>query len=163
MNDIAKTKRRDNAQFDHEGKFDLAETIEENRIRATEFEAPKERKFKARNMITMHFNYMTYPCPSPYAMAQIFAAVIDHANINTGRCDASQRTIAIETNFHRNTVKKWLDWIAANTPYLTIEQRRGKLGKFRTSAYHISWANLEADWRAVQEVVKSKKAEAREE
>ena len=114
-------------------------------------------------MVTMHFNYMTYPaCSSLYAMMQIFATVIDHANINTGRCDASQSTIAIETKFHRNTVKKWLDWIAANTPYLTIEQRRGKLGKFRTSAYHISWANLEADWEPFKRSVKGKKAEARE-
>ena len=74
-----------------------------------------------------------------------------------------RRTIAIETGFHRNTVKKWLDWIAANTAYLTIEQTTGQAGEVQNKRLSHNWANLETDWKAIQDFIGRGKAEAREE
>ena len=83
----------------------------------TQYDAPKDRKWKARNLVTVHWNILNYRCPYP-SMVHIFACLIDHANINTGRCDASQKVMAIETGFHVNTVRKVLGGSRRKPPSL---------------------------------------------
>ena len=106
---------------------------------------------------------MGLACPYYPNVIHIFGCVIDHANSRQWamRC-GTNNSMAIETGFHRNTVKRILDWVAANTTYLRIEQRRGKAGRYRTSAYHINWEALEADWKAVQHFIGGEKAVMRE-
>ena len=165
MSEIAKKKRdqkRQDAKFNNEGEFDLEKTIEE-RERATHFEAPgKERKARVKNLVTLHWKLMGLACPYYPNVIHVFGCVIDHANQDSGRCDAGQTTLGIESGVHRNTVKRILDWVAANTTYLRIEQRRGKAGRYKTSAYHINWEALEADWKAVQHFIGGEKAFMRE-
>ena len=145
------------------GEFDLAGTIENRRCRPrvletpTQYEAPKDRKWKARNVVTIHWQHLGIECPYP-SMVHIFACVIDHSNINNGRCDASQRLIALETGFHRNTVRRVLQWVEDNTPFLTIERRsRRPGGKFKSHAYHVEWNALELHWIAVIEAIERTK------
>ena len=146
-----------------EGEFDLYETIESRRLRPrvletpTQYEAPKDRKWKARNVVTIHWQHLGIECPYP-SMVHIFACVIDHSNINNGRCDASQRLIALETGFHRDTVRRVLKWVEDNTPFLTIERRsRRPGGKFKSHAYHVEWNALELHWIAVIEAIERTK------
>jgi hypothetical protein len=119
------------------GEFDLAGTIDERECageKPTQYEAPKDRKWKARNLVTIHWKILaSYECPYP-SMVPIFACLIDHANINTGRCDASQKVMAIETGYNVKTVRRVLGWLAENTPFLEIERRVGIKGKFRSNA-----------------------------
>jgi hypothetical protein len=152
----ARKQNWDDATFDHEGNFSIEYTAEDREERPTQFEAPKDRKWKARNLVTIHWNILNYPCPYP-SMVHIFACVIDHANINNGRCDASQKVMAIETGYSVKTVRKVLDWLAVNTPFLEIERRVGIKGQFRSNAYHVQWQHLEVDYIALQVCIEEAK------
>jgi hypothetical protein len=158
-----RTKWKDDAlQWTPEGEFDRELTeLSRNSDEQTQYEAPRDRKWKARNVVTVHWNILNYPCPYP-SMVHIFACVIDHANINTGRCDASQKVMAIETGYCVKTVRKVLDWIAANTPFLEIERRTGSKGQFRSNAYHVQWQHLEVDWIGIQVCIDEAKQEHRD-
>ena len=95
-------------------------------------------------------------------MIHIFLCVIDHANSYSGRCDAGQNTMAIETGFNRKTVRRCLEWLEVNTPFLKIERERpSKRGKFRTNAYHVQWGALEVEWNVIQTVIEGEKQWAR--
>jgi hypothetical protein len=152
------------------GELDLDATIENREIlreergeTPTQYEAPKDRKWKARNVITIHWQHLGIECPYP-SMVHIFACVVDHSNINNGRCDASQRLIALETGFHRNTVRRVLQWVEDNTPFLTIERRtRRPGGKFKSHAYHVQWQALELHWIAIIENIEATKEAWRDE
>jgi hypothetical protein len=152
------------AVFDHAGGFDREATIEDREFvgeQPTRDDAPKDRKWKARNVVTIHWNILNYPCPYP-SMVHIFGCLIDHANINTGRCDASQKVMGIETGYSPKTVRKVLDWVAANTPFLEIERRIGSKGRFRSNAYHVQWQHLEVDWIGIQVCIDEAKQEHRD-
>jgi hypothetical protein len=155
-------KRKDDALcFDDDGKVDRELTaLSRNSDEQTQYDAPKDRKWKARNLVTIHWNLLNYPCPYP-SMVHIFACLIDHANIDKGRCDASQKVMAIETGYNWKTVKRALDWLAVKTPFLKIERRIGTKGRFSSNAYHIQWANLEADWAGVQTLIQEAKVNHR--
>ena len=120
------------ANFDCDGNFDLQQTIEERELsgrRPTQYQAPEaDQKWRARNVVTIHWNLVNIPCPYP-SFVYIVACVIDHANPRTGRCDASQRLIAAETGYSSKWVGKVLDWFAANTSFLKIERLRTVLGR----------------------------------
>jgi hypothetical protein len=150
------------------GEVDVDETAfnreflrEERGEKSTQYEAPKERKWKARNVITIHWQLTGIECPYP-SMVYIVACVIDHSNINTGRCDASQRVIALETGYGRNWVRKVLKWVADNTPFLVIEKReRRHGGKFKSHAYHVQWQALELFWIGITDNIEATKEDWR--
>ena len=146
------------------GEFDREATIENRQFggRSTQYSAPKDRKWKARNVVTIHWQLLGIECPYP-SMVHIFACVIDHSNINTGRCDVSQQTIALETGYGRNWVRKVLKWVADNTKFLVIEERgRRPGGKFNSHAYHVQWAALELFWIGIDADIKEQKAALRD-
>lgn len=155
-------RRKEELIFDHDGAVDVEAMREERGEAPTQYTVPeKDQKWRARNVITIHWLLTGIECPYP-SFVHIMACVIDHANPNTGRCDASQRTMAIETGYHRDTVRKVLKWAADNTPFLGIEGRgRRRFGQFKSNAYHVQWDALELWWTAIAANIQEQKEEAR--
>jgi len=71
--------------------------------------------------------------------------LIKHANPNNGRCDPGIRKLAFETGLGERTIKRAIK-IAESIGYLTIEPRIG-----HTSAYHLQFDVMEADFRQIEE------------
>ncbi len=156
-------RRKEELIFDSDGAVDVEAMREDRGEQPTEFIAPdKDQKWRARNVITIHWLLTGIECPYP-SFVHIMACVIDHANPTTGRCDASQSLMAIETGFHRDTVRKVLQWTADNTPFLKIEGRgRRRFGQFRTNAYHVQWQAFELFWIGLDEDIKAQKEALRD-
>jgi len=75
--------------------------------------------------------------------------LIKHANPNTGRCDPGIRKLAFETGLVQSTVKCAIK-VAEDIGYLSIEKRFG-----RTSAYHLQFDVMEADFHKIEEQAKT--------
>ena len=69
--------------------------------------------------------------------------------------------MAIETGYSAKTVRKVLDWVSANTPFLEIERRASSRGQSRSNAYHVQWQHLEVDWIGIQVCIDEAKQEHR--
>jgi hypothetical protein len=149
--------------FDSDGKLDVEGTRYCREGTPTKYDPPGEnQKWRARNLITIHWKHTGITCPYPSFNA-IMACVIDHANPKTGRSDPSHKCIAGDTKCHRNTVCKVLDWAEVNTPFLGVERReRSVNGRFPTHAYHPQWDALEKAWIAINAKIEAEKADRRE-
>jgi hypothetical protein len=74
---------------------------------------------------------------------------IGHANFHSGRCDAKQSTMARETGFSREYIKRALNWREDHTGFLRIQQRPG-----HSNAYHVQWKTTDAAWAEIQAKLK---------
>jgi hypothetical protein len=130
----------------------------EKHVEPTAYVAPdKDQKWRARNVITIHWKLLGIKVRGSFIA--IMAAVIDHANPKTGRCDASQWLIGRETGYSIKWVRHVLRWWATQTQFLGIEKRgRNSQGKFSTSAYHVQWDALEEEWLEIYTNIEVAKA-----
>jgi hypothetical protein len=97
----------------------------------TQFTAPEgHQKWRARNVISFHWRHPSIDVPPGYRNVMLCA--IDHANPDTGQCDASQVLMAVECKMARETVNRALQWWANETDFLFIENR----GVGKRNAYH---------------------------
>jgi hypothetical protein len=148
------SKKHTDSVWDHDGNFDLEATIEDRRDlrEPIQYTAPDtDQKWRARNVISFHFRYMNLKASPSYR--DVLLCAIDHANPTTGRCNVRQRIMALECNLARETVNRAMLWWEENTCYLRIEPQ----GPGLANAYHILWANLEADWHEIQAIIQSEK------
>jgi hypothetical protein len=74
--------------------------------------------------------------------------LIKHANHTNGRCDPGIRKLAFETGLAERTIKRAVK-VAEDIGYLSIEPRIG-----RTSAYHLKFDVMEADFYEIEEQAK---------
>jgi hypothetical protein len=148
------SKKHTDSAWDVDGYFDLEATIEDRRDlrEPTQYTAPEtDQKWRARNVISFHHRWFALKCPPSYR--DVLLCAIDHANPKTGRCNVRQRIMALECNLSRETVNRAMLWWEENTSFLRVENQ----GQGRSNAYHIQWANLEADWHGIQEIIRSGK------
>lgn len=75
--------------------------------------------------------------------------LIKHANPTNGRCDPGIAKLALETGLAEKTVKRAIK-IAEKIGYLDIETRPG-----RTSAYHLDFDLMQADFYEIEEQAKN--------
>jgi hypothetical protein len=154
-----RSKRAREEMGDHNHEMMVNSILMKREECPTQFVAPDEdQKWRARNVLTIHWKLTGIECPWEASFVRIMASVIDHANPMNGRCDASQRVIAIETGYSRQWVNKVLKW-AVDTQLLQIESRgRRRFGQFKTNAFHIPWRAWEKLWLKIAEHIKAEKA-----
>jgi hypothetical protein len=75
--------------------------------------------------------------------------LIKHANPTTGRCDPGINKLAFETGLGEKTVRRAIK-IAEDIGYLNVEPRIG-----HTSAYHLDFHTMEADFYDIEEQAKN--------
>lgn len=84
------------------------------------------------------------PLPIEGSDKAVLACLISHANVRDGRNDPGQDTIAEETGLSERTVKRCIKRLL-KSPYLKRDRRARA-----SSAYHVQWSALEAEWTAFQ-------------
>jgi Helix-turn-helix domain len=75
--------------------------------------------------------------------------LIKHANPTTGRCDPGINKLAFETGLGEKTIRRAIK-IAEDIGYLSVEPRIG-----HTSAYHLDFHTMEADFYDIEEQAKN--------
>src|SRR5262245_4481415 len=135
------------ANFDCDGNFDLQQTIEERELsgrQPTQYQAPgADQKWRARNLVDIYWVLTGIKTPSE-SYNRILSCIIDHANPKNGICYPRQSTIAIETGYSIETVKRAIRWWIKQS-FLKTESR----GLGHALAYHPQWDLLESFWIGV--------------
>ena len=152
MVDLAK-QRRGRRQYDelYENNQEKAhEAMRERRDwqKAVKFTAPgAERKWRARNLVDIHWRLVGAELQPPAeSYNRIMSYIIDHANPYNGSCYPSHATVAVETGYSVETVKRVVRWWAKHK-FLETESR----GLAKSLAYHPQWDLFESFWVAVEE------------
>jgi hypothetical protein len=163
LNEIAKQRRGRN-QFhalDEKYQENAIEAMRERRDmqKPVKFTPPGvERKWKARDLVDIHWK-LTGPDLQPPAESynRIMSCIIGHANPYNGSCYPSHTTIAIETGYSVETVKRAIRWWCKHK-FLETESR----GLAKALAYHPQWDLFETFWLAVAEDIITQKETYRE-
>jgi hypothetical protein len=136
---------------DHE-RDAMIDSLRCSREEPPEYVAPgSEQKWRARNLVDIHWKLTGIEPPSE-SYCRIMACIIDHANPGDGNCFPRQTTIALETGYSKDTVKRAIKWWIKHK-FLTTESR----GLAKALAYHPQWDLFESFYVAVSEDIAAQK------
>jgi hypothetical protein len=152
-NDEAIEWQTGTGEFDREATIENREFLREsNGEKPAQYEAPgEEKKWRARDLLDIHWPLTGIECPASYN--RIMSCIIGHANPKDGVCYPRQSTVAIETGYSLETVKRAIRWWKKQG-FLETESR----GLAHALAYHPQWNLLETFWLAAASDIDEQKA-----
>jgi hypothetical protein len=103
-------------------------------------------------LLDIHWNLVALECPASFN--RIMSCIIGHANPKNGVCCLRHKTIAVETGYSVETVKRAIKWWTQKQ-FLRTESR----GRARALAYHPAWKLFEIFWTAVSADMTQQKSE----
>jgi len=97
-----------------------------------------QEKWIARNVVDIHWHALPCSVDCPDSVPPVLSCLINHANLETGQINPSQKTIGFETGYRRETVSKSIGWLVKHN---FLWGKRPAPG--RATNYAINWAQLD--------------------
>jgi hypothetical protein len=114
----------------------------------TAFKAPdKDQKWRARELFGFMWRHLGMKIPPGYR--DVMLLLIEKANAATGQLNWRQGKMAELTLLGRQYINEACQWWAEETPFLRIDRRKNKDGRFVSNAYHVRWRAIEKAWADV--------------